>query len=521
MQGSGNQRRRARALALTASIAILAGGVAIFACTDEDELVATATQPLAPTPYAVFADAASVAKYADKCGLGTGAAALKLPALGTKDAPIRSTTKAADIKKEDNGWKLIQMFEASPTCLKSLPDLRANLWYKSAGGRDWYYLYRFTDPDPTKSQYTANGILGFDETSICSFDRTTTDFPPASLADLFFAGQTNDWDNKMDDCSDCHIHGYNAPREKTYIVAKGKTAKYDWLPAKWITPWKKYAAAFGPEWKLGQEPPAATPMLPKLPWVSGQGTELKTVPKPCSGCHGGKWVKPRKTTRYCEKVFEAAFDDNGSMYKGEQQFENKTQCEDFVTSIGCDKTKVCKAGRYMAALSPPMENEGGVRIASATLVSPSLVRVVPMQNPGIVWTAAGISASGDPWVTSLQVWGARYVGAPVDTAPMSADYPVLNPDMLPNLDVSGLSPGTYVVQLQVSDSDGTVSYSPRSFVTVPGSPPFDAGVDGPVIDAPPDVIIDAPADVMRDGPINTPLDAPAAGCEAACHGPLR
>ena len=168
----------------------------VAAClgTEDDERFSTTSQAINPTPFVVMPNADTPAKYATACGLGTDAAATQLPDLGTATTPIRGTIRAADVGTlTSNGWKLIQDFADSRLCLASAFDLKANLWYKRAGGRDWYYLYRFADPDPTKAQTTLNGVLGFDDTSICAFDRLgPAALPPASINDLYYAGQTED-----------------------------------------------------------------------------------------------------------------------------------------------------------------------------------------------------------------------------------------------------------------------------------------------------------------------------------------
>jgi hypothetical protein len=270
----------------------------------EEETAQAAT----PKTYDVMADAATPTKYAGKCGLTT-ADDLKLP-----DLAKRGTRAAADIGKDSNGWVLVRHFNKDVKCLASGSHLFANLWHKTAGGREWYYLYRYEDSDGTKIQENANGLLGFDDTSICAMDKlhsaTNKGAPPAGIADLYYAGQFED-PEKMDDCSDCHVMGYNAPRPKTYAVAKGDDRAKPWLKVQWIKTWKKYADAYGPIWKLGKAPT-------NYKWTSGAGAALVTPPAECrKNCHENSWVpaRGRDEDLYCDSVFGEAFSAEGSMTK--------------------------------------------------------------------------------------------------------------------------------------------------------------------------------------------------------------
>ena len=265
------------------TLSLLGAVAACLHCGSEGATISTISQALTPTPYEVMPGVKTALDYADKCGLVND---YDLPALGTTAAPVRGTIIPANVGTlVSNGWRLIQSFNNDATELASAPSLKANLWYKKAGGRDWYYLYRFEDPDP-RVQITLNGVLGFDATSICAFDRIrpTPDTPPPAIEYLFYAGQTED-PNEMDDCSACHVQGYNAPRAKSLAVGKDGNAPTA-NPVKWITPWKTYAAAFGPQWKLGKAPTAGG-----YSWVSGQGTAPLTTDSSCDGCHGPKWIR--------------------------------------------------------------------------------------------------------------------------------------------------------------------------------------------------------------------------------------
>ena len=218
---------------LVCTLALLTVIAACSPSGGEDATVSTTSQALVPTPYDVMTDADSLQKYAAKCGL-VADTDRDLPALGTAATPIRGTITLADVGTlVSNGWRLIQSFDSAETDLASAETLKANLWYKKAGGRDWYYLYRFQDPNPTV-QTTLNGVLGFDATSICAFDRKGPPNPPPPNMDyLYFAGETEDW---MDDCSSCHVEGYIAPRPKSFAVAKDGTSPTA-NPVKWIGPW--------------------------------------------------------------------------------------------------------------------------------------------------------------------------------------------------------------------------------------------------------------------------------------------
>jgi hypothetical protein len=454
-------------------IAVLA---VVAAClgTEDDERFSTTSQAINPTPFAVMPNADTPAKYATACGLGTDAAATQLPDLGTATTPIRGTTRAADVGTlASNGWKLIQDFANSPLCLASASGLKANLWYKRAGGRDWYYLYRFADPDPTKAQTTLNGVLGFDDTSICAFDRLgPAALPPASINDLYYAGQTEDT-AKMDDCSDCHVHGYNAPRDKTFEVAKGPSKKFPWMPARWITPWKAYAAAFGPEWKLGKAPTAMG-----YKWVSGQGAALVATSASCKSCHGNNWIKPRSTANYCGSVFQTACDANGSMINQGNKFGTNAECTAFVGALGCNAMAVC-ATAVAAAPPPPMVNESTLVVGQVQVINSTTVRITPVQNPGNLWVSGPASAIGDHWVSSLQVWGAPSSGGPTSTFPMTSPVSIPDPELLSDIFVTGLSPGTqYIFQLQTVDTDTSTAFSPTVTVFMPPGPGpgSDAGV---------------------------------------------
>ena len=266
------------------TLALLTVIAACLHCGGEGATISTTSQALTPTPYDVMPDADTAHKYAEKCGLIDH----DLPALGTTAAPIRGTITPGDVGAlVSNGWRLIQSFKDDATDLASAKDLKANLWYKKAGGRDWYYLYRFEDPDP-RVQRTLNGVLGFDATSICALDRIgPPNAPPPSIDYLYYAGQT-EVSTEMDDCSACHVQGYIAPRAKSLAVAKDGNAPTA-NPVKWLLPWKAYAAAFGPQWKLGKAPTAG---VGGYKWVSGQGTAPLTTDSSCDGCHGTKWITP-------------------------------------------------------------------------------------------------------------------------------------------------------------------------------------------------------------------------------------
>jgi hypothetical protein len=443
--------RFARTLTLLAVIA------ACLHCGGEHATLSTTSQALGPTPFEVMPDADTASKYADKCGL---VGDHDLPATGTAETPttpIRGTINPADVGRlVSNGWRLIQSFNNSVTDLASSETYKANLWYKKYGGRDWYYLYRFEDPDPNV-QITLNGVLGFDATSICAFDRLGRDSPPPSIDYLNFAGQA-EGPTKMDECSACHVHGYIAPRAKSLAVAKDGNAPTA-NPVKWLLPWKVYAAAFGPQWKLGKAPSA-------YKWVSGQGTAPLTTASSCGtagSCHGPKWIKPLDKN-YCTSVFEPAFDTNGSMSKQGSKFADIAECTAFVAALGCN-TAICPSA--VAAAPPlPRVNETTLLVGDIKAIDSTTVQITPTQNPANIWVAGTTSAIGDPWVASIQVWGAPYTGSPTSTSPMTGVIPISNPDALSAILVTGLTPNTqYIFQLNVTDADGSSAFSPTAIIS--------------------------------------------------------
>jgi hypothetical protein len=442
-------------------------------------------QAATPTGNEVMPNADTATKYAVACGLGS-TPDLTLPALGTAATPIRGTNDATQVGKlVSNGWTLVEHFNAAPLCLASLASLKGNLWHKNKGGRDWYYLYRYGDADPTKVTRNLNGILGYDDTSICAFDKIATALPPGDITDLYFAGQFDNDRKKMDDCSDCHVTGYNAPRLKMLGVAKGnnKANDFPWLTAKWLPRWKKYAAAYGPVWKLGK----AT-VVDK--WTSGAGAALVAPPNECQTCHGASWIPTRKTDRgfFCESVFKTAFDANGSMSKEGNDFADNATCKAFINAIGCgpgrpgmapDLTTLCPAPP--PAPAPPamaMVNDRRMLIQGVQFVSATTVNVVPGHNLSMLWDMSAMFALGDPWVDTLQVWGGPYPGS--TTSPLTSEISVAGPAMLPGyLQVTGLTPGmTYQLQLRVRDTDTSVSFEPIVIITMPYLP--DPGSDGGV-----------------------------------------
>ena len=442
------------------ALALLTVIAACLHCGGEDATISKTSQALTPTPYEVMPDADSLRKYAAKCGL-VADTDRDLPALGTAATPIRGTITPADVGTlVSNGWRLIQSFENKPEDLAASESYKANLWYKRAGSRDWYYLYRFQNPDP-QVQITLNGVLGFDATSICAFDRKGPRNPPPPNMDyLYFAGET---EASMDDCSSCHVEGYIAPRAKSFAVAKDGTSPTA-NPVKWIGPWKSYAAAFGPQWKLGKAPTA-------YQWVSGQGTDLLTTDDACSGCHGTKWIKPRDTSNYCESVFATAFDANGSMSKQGHKFPRDPMnpdpmhyCTAFVSALGCP-TSICSTA---VAVAPPLPrvNETTLLVGDIRVIDSTTVQITPMQNPDNRWIAGTASAIGDHWLASLQVWGAHYTGSPTSTSPMTGIISISNPDALSPILVTGLTTNTqYIFQLNTTDVDNSTAFSPPAIIS--------------------------------------------------------
>ena len=473
-------------MAPTAAVVSVAALALAAGCRGEppelDARSAEVTTLAAPRPPVVMPNADTPAKYAAACGL-TGS----LPALGTAAAPVRGINDVTKVGVlASNGWTLIEHFDKDSVCLASAATLFANLWHKNEGGRDWYYLYRYADPDPTKVQGNLNGILGFDADSICAFDRIDAATPPADIAYLYYAGQFDNVRAKMDDCSDCHVMGYNAPRSKTFFVAKGNTdGKKPYLTARWIGAWKRYAADFGPVWMLGKATAVDA-------WTSSAGAALVAPPAECDTCHGTKWAptRNRQPGMYCEAVFAKAFDGNGSMTKEGSPFSDNATCKQFLSDIGCGPGRpgggadlsagLCPAP-FAPLLSGPIVNDQRIYIASVYPISAGAVEVEPAHNSGIAWVNGLTSLAGDPWVSALQVWGGPYPGS--STAPLSAAVSVGDPDFLPGAIPVALSPGgTYQLQLKIFDVDGTSSFSPLQIVTMPplpdGGPWPDAGPDG-------------------------------------------
>ncbi|HEX8113773.1 MAG TPA: hypothetical protein VF516_38840 [Kofleriaceae bacterium] len=434
---------------------------------DDTAAIVQAVGPPAPE---VMTDADTVLKYATACGLGD-TPDMDLPDLGDKTTPIRGTTDATQVGKlTKKGWTLVQHFDADTAHLASGAHLKANLWHKQKGGRDWYYLYRYDDPDPTVKQENANGILGFDATSICAFDKlapaATPALPPASISDLYFAGQFDNNPAKMDDCSDCHLAGYNAPRPKTLAVAKGDNGKMPWLKIKWLPQWMKFTNAYGPVWKLGKATKTDK-------WTSGDGMALVTPPADCSDCHK-KWipVRNRDDGAYCDTVFAKAFDGNGSMTKQKSTFGDNATCTTFITDIGCGPGRPGGAADLRTLCPPakppaPMVSDGRMMIQGIQVVSSTAVNIVPAQDSTVTWDLGSVFAFGDAWVTSIQVWGGPYPGS--TTFPMSPVINVPAPDVLPSfIQVTGLAPGqSYQFQLRVTDSDGAIGFEPLTMVTMP------------------------------------------------------
>ncbi len=467
-QTTGSRWRRAGVRG--ALVAIAASGVALVAaCSDALDEPSALTQALEPKTNEVMMNANNPLDYATACGLG-GPPDIRLPELGTAAAPIRGIVDKTQVGAlTSGGWTLIQHFDADVKCLATSTNLMANLWHKNSGGRDWYYLYRYQDPDPTKMQSTLNGVLGFNATSICALDaKLTAALPPGDMTNLFYAGQFNDT-TKMDDCSDCHVAGYIAPRPKTLAVAEGnnKKNKFPWLKVQWLPKWTAFTTAFGPVWELGQPT--------TLPWTSGAGPALVAPPNECQTCHGASWIpaRSRDPGTYCDTVFASAFDPNGSMTLAGNAFTDSVACKTFIKGIGCgagrpgmaaDLTSLCP---MPAAAPAPMVNDRRMQIQTIQVVSSTAVNIVPMHNPDVLWDLGATTALGNPWVDTLQVWGGPVPGS--TTSPMGPTVTV-DPDALPSsLPVTGLTPGTtYQFQLQMVDGDGATSFGPLFTVTTPG-----------------------------------------------------
>ena len=255
---------------------------------------------------------------------------------------IPSSIRLPDVsinKKGDasGSWRLIETFESNhlqnPTALSedlaSSPGLPANLWYYDYKGTTCYFLYRYND------QQTFNGILCFTGNKICSFDllkQNPKDSPSISWNDLAIPGDdgfTQNTSTGTNQCSACHIHGFAAPRKKSYDVAERKN---------WIDKWKTFAVNGGPTWHV----PPGKDMPPS-------GIGKCDIPRTgnCRDCHGATWVKPKEADRYCKTVFNSAFDEKGSMtaigpdFKKDWELLPIKDCKPFLDCLGgsCKDTK--------------------------------------------------------------------------------------------------------------------------------------------------------------------------------------
>ena len=99
-------------------------------------------------------------------------------------------------------------------------------------------------------------------------------------------------------------------------------------------------------------------------------------------------------------------------------------------------------------------------------IDSTTVQITPTQNPANVWVAGTTSAIGDPWVASLQVWGAPYTGSPTSTSPMTGIISISNPNALSPILVTDLNPSTqYIFQLNTTDFDESSAFSPTAIIS--------------------------------------------------------
>src|SRR5262249_30883097 len=156
-------------------------------------------------------------------------------------------------------------------------------------------------------------------------------------------------------------------------------------------------------------------------------------------------------SNYCTSVFEKAFDTNGSMLKQGNKFATAADCNAFVAALGCN-TSICATA--VAAAPLPRVNETTLLVGDIKAIDSTTVQITPTQNPANTWVAGVTSAIGDPWVASVQVWGAPYTGSPISTSPMTGVVSISNPDAPSPILVTGLTPNTqYIFQLNTTDSD--------------------------------------------------------------------
>lgn len=298
---------------------------------------ATKISPLTRIAHAVpVADRQN--NYLAACGFPPSVANFdKLPDLAVRG----DHGKAAG--EMSNGWELIEKFENNTACLASAAGLKASLWYRSNGGFEMFYLFRFPAGAPAGAG-TLNGVLAFkkdgSQVKGCAWDSLRPLTAPADFRGLFYAGQVPG--TQMDDCSACHIHAYNAPRPKMLDVANNP--RFDWL----TNAWKPAAARFGDpeqgvEWIVGPKDGAAPGPAYAIEgvWLGGTGANAGaggSVGANCRTCHKQFWVKPRASAVYCPSVFQPAFDKTttatGSMMKIGEQFQTKENCRVMFNAIG-------------------------------------------------------------------------------------------------------------------------------------------------------------------------------------------
>ena len=246
---------------------------------------------------------------------------------------IPSDLQLPDVRQRtgtSNGWTMIQDFGANSLCLVSVRTLEAELWKWAGNGSTCYYLFRHDE----NLSFTNNGLLCFkdDSCEACAFD-SSGGKRATSWNDLQFPGDKTFKDGKqveeLEACSDCHIHKYVAPREKSYQVAEVE---------EWIKPWKSCAndTLTGTKWIVPPNSPSTANRF-----VSGTGNKCN-VPKTCASCHGQKWIQPKYPKDYCSTVFSPAFDNDGSMSKIGPNFTDqwkkipREECTEYLDCLGCN-----------------------------------------------------------------------------------------------------------------------------------------------------------------------------------------
>lgn len=217
--------------------------------------------------------------YLAECGYASTVADYdKLPARAVRGDHTRA------IGAVSNGWTLVQKFNANAVDLAVTQTKRASLWHRARGGWNYWYLFRFNAAAPMGAG-TANGILAFKEVGgvvkACGWDKFEPPASPTDFHDLSYAGQVPVFPNaggQMDDCSNCHVHAYVAPRVKTFDVAMDPA--FLWMRNIWKPAGARFGAAEkGVDWIVG--PKEGTPPTCSKGLGSAEPAATRTAPVSC------------------------------------------------------------------------------------------------------------------------------------------------------------------------------------------------------------------------------------------------